>query len=80
MKLICGYQLAAQLGVSPQYVALMKKAGCPFRGRKTSMLWARKWLEANPWFKMTAVLSPRDRRKVVSPLFTDDEFDEVQNV
>lgn len=61
MKLLFASQLATQLGVSQFYVGSMKKAGCPFRGRKTTMLWAIKWLEANPWFK-TTVVYPRRKR------------------
>jgi len=62
MKLLFGRQLAEQLGVSLFYVATMKKMGCPFRGRKTSMLWARKWLEANPDFKTTSAYGKRKER------------------
>lgn len=49
-KLMFGKELASCLGVSPWYVAAMKRAGAPFQGRKSTLSTLRAWLSKNPEF------------------------------
>lgn len=44
----------------------MKKAGCQFVGRKTSVRWVRQFLSSNPDFKTSAVY-PKRRKACPEP-------------
>ena len=51
-QLLSVKELAWRLSRHPNYVYLMRKAGFPMPGNRTSMEDALKWLEANPdWRK-----------------------------
>lgn len=52
-------QLAAALGVSTTFIKRMRWAGFPMPGGRSTVLWAHKWLRANPDFRQCHWTKPR---------------------
>jgi hypothetical protein len=46
-------QLAAEIGYSAWSIGIMKKAGCRFCGRKSTIRWIREFVGSRPDFKTT---------------------------
>ena len=38
-------QIARRIGLSKNEIAKLKREGCPFRGRKTTVAWVRAYLD-----------------------------------
>lgn len=54
-------RLAREIGYCAWSIGMMKKAGCRFCGRKTSIRWVREFLGAHPEFKTSAVFVKRHK-------------------
>lgn len=54
-------QLAPEIGYCAWSIGMMKKAGCRFCGRKSTIRWVREFLGTHPDFKTTAVRAKRGR-------------------
>lgn len=54
-------QIASVIGYCAWSIGAMKKAGCRFVGRKTSVRWVRQFLASHPDFK-TSEAYPRRRK------------------
>ncbi len=46
-------QLAGEIGYSAWSIGIMKKAGCRFCGRKSTIRWVREFVGSRPDFKTT---------------------------
>ena len=53
--------LAREIGYCAWSIGMMKKAGCRFCGRKTTIRWVREFLGAHPEFKTSAALAMRHK-------------------
>jgi hypothetical protein len=48
--------LAREIGYCAWSIGMMKKAGCRFCGRKTTIRWVRQFLTSHPDFKTSTVV------------------------
>src|SRR5439155_9202010 len=53
--------LAREIGYCAWSIGMMKKAGCRFCGRKTTIRWVRQFLTSHPDFKTSTVVARRER-------------------
>jgi hypothetical protein len=54
-------QLAPEIGYCAWSIGMMKKAGCRFCGRKSTIRWVREFLGSHPDFKTTVGRTKRHR-------------------
>lgn len=53
MKLLPMHKIQKKLQVSNNFMASLKKAGCPFPGNRGTVEWCMEWLKAHPEFKVS---------------------------
>lgn len=83
MKLLPMHKIQKQLKVGNNFMASLKKAGCPFPGNRGTIEWCMEWLKSHPEFKVSDFKSckkeslqrrlPRGRRRHLSA----DRLDEL---
>jgi hypothetical protein len=59
-------KIASVIGYCAWSIGAMKKAGCRFVGRKTTIRWVRQFLTAHPEFK-TSTVYPRRKKAGSEP-------------
>src|SRR5581483_2426600 len=64
--------LAQQIGYCAWSIGMMKKAGCRFCGRKTTIRWVRQFLSTHPDFKTSAILARRQEIDLKQPCTAKD--------
>ena len=53
MKLLPMHKIQKKLEVGNNFMASLKKAGCPFPGNRGTVEWCLEWMKAHPEFKVS---------------------------
>lgn len=64
--------LAGVIGYCAWSIGMMKKAGCRFCGRKTTIRWVRQFLTSHPDFKTSSLVARRQNIDLRQPCTARD--------